>query len=103
MSNQSSVIYFPQTNHSSVSTDTSPTLRHYPNQSSVIYFPQTNHSSVSTDTSPTLRHYHFLIIIIGSLVVCFCSVFTLIYCVETIENRRRRTARLAIIPENNII
>jgi len=73
------------------------------NQSSVIYFPQTNHSSVSTDTSPTLRHYHFLIIIIGSLVVCFCSVFTLIYCVETIENRRRRTARLAIIPENNII
>ena len=62
---------------------------------------QNNHSqareSVSTDNSP-IDHMYQLIIITGALFFCICCLYTLIYCVETTDDRQRRGIRLVITP-----
>ena len=73
------------------------------NHSSDRYFPLSNHSSVSADTAPTLTHIHHLIIITGALLICFCCLLTMVYCVETIANRRRQVKGLRITPANDMI
>jgi hypothetical protein len=66
------------------------------NYSSII--PQQNRSAVYTDTEATLTYIYQLIIITGALFLCICCLYTLIYCVETTDNRRRRGIRLVITP-----
>lgn len=63
--------------------------------------PQTNISTLSTNNSPTLNHFHHLLIITGALFLCIFCLYTLIYCVETKDTKRRQNTTHRIIPTNN--